>query len=103
MGARFYDPSTAAFMSEDSFPGSSPDPTTLNRYAYALDDPLGCIDPSGHVSWATVGLVAAAVVLSVTAVLQGGLDVPEDTLDAGVISDAIASITAVAGGPASVA
>jgi len=43
------------------------------------------------------------VVLTVTAAFQGGLDVPEDALDAGVISEAIASMTAAAVGSATVA
>jgi RHS repeat-associated protein len=48
--ARDYDPSLGRFVSVDSAQGTVVDPRTLNRYTYALNDPVNRIDPSGHVS-----------------------------------------------------
>ncbi|MBL8297055.1 MAG: hypothetical protein JNN30_01800 [Rhodanobacteraceae bacterium] len=47
MGARYYDPTLARFVSPDSIvPGVLPEAS--NRYAYALNDPIGKADPTGH-------------------------------------------------------
>ncbi len=45
--ARWYVPSLARFASPDPLPGDPADPLSLNRYAYAEDDPLTLWDPSG--------------------------------------------------------
>ncbi len=47
------------------------DPQDLNRYAYCLNDPLECIDPSGHwritmPSWARTAIKVATTVTVVT-------------------------------------
>jgi RHS repeat-associated protein len=47
-GARFYDPATQRFITEDTFPGIKEDPQSLNRYAYAENDPLTNTDPTGN-------------------------------------------------------
>lgn len=47
MGARFYDPTTARFISRDPLPPRLEDPESLSRYAYASASPLRYIDPSG--------------------------------------------------------
>jgi RHS repeat-associated protein len=47
-GARWYDPSLGRFIQLDSYLGDVSHPKTLNRYAYALNNPLRHIDPSGH-------------------------------------------------------
>lgn len=39
-GARFYDPSISRFITEDNTKGSLESPVTLNRYAYANDNPV---------------------------------------------------------------
>ena len=46
--ARYYNPTTADFMTEDSYLGDISDPLTLNRYSYVKASPLNYIDPSGH-------------------------------------------------------
>jgi hypothetical protein len=48
MGARFYDPSLNRFLSPDSIVPQPGNPQNLNRYAYALANPLKYRDPSGH-------------------------------------------------------
>ena len=47
--ARYYSPSTANFLTEDSYLGNISDPLTLNRYNYVKGSPLNYIDPSGHI------------------------------------------------------
>jgi len=46
--ARYYDPSTGRFVTEDSYSGSMADPLTMNRYIYARDNPERYTDPDGH-------------------------------------------------------
>ncbi|HZW56750.1 MAG TPA: RHS repeat-associated core domain-containing protein [Nitrososphaerales archaeon] len=47
-GARYYDPESGRFISEDSNPGNVKDPMSEDRYVYARDYPLSLVDPSGH-------------------------------------------------------
>src|SRR5262249_32597545 len=48
--ARFYDPETARFTSQDSYLGQADDPPSLHRYFYANDNPTRYVDPTGHES-----------------------------------------------------
>ncbi|MHB1342589.1 MAG: RHS repeat-associated core domain-containing protein [Coriobacteriia bacterium] len=48
--ARYYDPATYRFLSQDPAAPSAGDPLSLNAYAYCLGDPVGASDPSGAVS-----------------------------------------------------
>jgi len=45
--ARYYDPSTARFMTRDGFSGLVTRPLSLNRFAYGLNQPTNVSDPSG--------------------------------------------------------
>jgi len=45
--ARYYNPSIGRFMSRDPPPKSGPGITGWNRYAYASDNPVSLVDPSG--------------------------------------------------------
>ncbi|MGH3115806.1 MAG: RHS repeat-associated core domain-containing protein, partial [Gaiellales bacterium] len=47
MRARFYDPTLGRFTSPDPWPAYLPEPITLNRYQYALGDPISQVDPYG--------------------------------------------------------
>jgi len=47
-GARYYDPALAHFISPDTIEPDRANPQTLNRYAYALNNPVKYIDPTGH-------------------------------------------------------
>jgi RHS repeat-associated protein len=47
-GARFYDPTTGRFITEDSYNGSKYAPPSQNRYVYALDNPMKYVDENGH-------------------------------------------------------
>jgi len=45
--ARYYDPSVGRFISRDLFPGFSYYPPSLNRWAYAANNPINLVDRSG--------------------------------------------------------
>jgi RHS repeat-associated protein len=47
--ARQYDPEASRFISPDSLLPNPYDPQQLNRYAYARNNPLKYVDPSGHI------------------------------------------------------
>lgn len=46
--ARYYNPVTANFMTQDTYGGELLDPITQNLYAYTGNDPVNMVDPSGH-------------------------------------------------------
>lgn len=46
--ARYYAPGMARFIQRDSLFGSETDPVSLNRYAYARNNPMVFTDPSGR-------------------------------------------------------
>lgn len=50
-GPRYFGSSMGRFMSPDDFGGHLEDPQTLNKYAYAGNNPLRYTDPSGHDFW----------------------------------------------------
>lgn len=45
--ARTYNPSTGRFLQPDSVLGSPAEPRTLHHYAYAFNNPVNYVDPSG--------------------------------------------------------
>ncbi len=47
-GARYYDASLGRFVQPDPIVPDPADPQALNRYAYARNDPLTLVDPTGH-------------------------------------------------------
>jgi RHS repeat-associated protein len=46
--ARYYDSYLNRFISADTVVPEAGNPQSLNRYSYAINNPLGYIDPSGH-------------------------------------------------------
>ncbi len=48
MNARFYDPQTARFISQDTYTGNAYDPWTQHLYAYTGNNPTNFVDPTGH-------------------------------------------------------
>jgi RHS repeat-associated protein len=46
--ARFYDPETGRFITEDTYTGTQDDPLSLNLYTYCQEDPIDNWDPDGH-------------------------------------------------------
>ncbi len=47
-GARYYDAGIGRFISADTVVSNPRNPQTLNRYSYALNNPLRYIDPTGN-------------------------------------------------------
>ncbi len=67
-GARYYDPVLGRFLSADSFNvGSANHPSSYNRYAYAVNNPVDYTDPSGHFAF----LAAIAIGALIGAVVGG--------------------------------
>ena len=58
--ARYYHPELGRFISRDDFAGRSRDPLSLNRFIYTGNNPTSWADPSGKVSIALCGIIAAA-------------------------------------------
>ena len=48
MNARYYNPSTARFLSQDTYTGSASDPWTQHLYVYCNNNPVNLVDPTGH-------------------------------------------------------
>ena len=48
MNARYYNPATARFLSQDTYTGSASDPWTQHLYAYCNNNPVNMVDPTGH-------------------------------------------------------
>ncbi|WP_440115587.1 RHS repeat-associated core domain-containing protein [Paenibacillus sp. QZ-Y1] len=58
--ARWYDPSTARFISEDTYEGELTNPLSLNLYTYVENNPLNYVDPTGHRAWLIHGTFSDA-------------------------------------------
>ncbi len=54
--ARYYDPGTGVFLSEDPLLGNLADPVTRHRYLYAASNPVNFIDPTGEYSLASLSV-----------------------------------------------
>lgn len=52
--ARYYDPHIRRFTQPDELIQNIYDPQSLNRYAYARNNPLRYTDPTGHAFWDTI-------------------------------------------------
>ena len=61
-GARYYDPALGMFITADSIVQDPSDSQTLNRYAYAGNNPMIYTDPSGHFFGFLIGAVIGAVI-----------------------------------------
>ena len=48
LNARYYNPGTATFITQDSYRGEQSDYGTWNLYAYCGGNPVNDVDPSGH-------------------------------------------------------
>jgi RHS repeat-associated protein len=55
-GARYYDPDTARFLTQDSYLGEPGTPPSLHRYLYAYSNPTAYYDPNGH--WVVTKTIA---------------------------------------------
>ncbi len=53
--ARYYDPVLGRFTQADTIVPNPANPQTLNRYSYALNNPMRYTDPTGHLSEGDLG------------------------------------------------
>lgn len=51
LNARYYNPVTRRFLSEDPVGPNASNPLSYNEYAYAENNPVNRVDPSGEFSW----------------------------------------------------
>ena len=70
--ARWYDPSAGRFNRVDPWAGDAQRPQTLNKYAYAHDDPISNSDPSGLMTFTEI-LGVSAIVGFLTGAIVGGI------------------------------
>ena len=59
--ARYMNPSIGNYISEDSFGGFASNPISLNRYAYAYQNPISYEDSSGHIPSLAMTLATMSV------------------------------------------
>ncbi|QSX06723.1 RHS repeat-associated core domain-containing protein [Sedimentibacter sp. zth1] len=59
MNARWYNPNIGRFMTEDTYRGNISNPQSLNQYAYALNNPVNYVDPTGHFAVYTKSMILA--------------------------------------------
>jgi len=62
--ARYYDPALGRFLTKDVFSGQLSNPSTLNLYVYAINNPVNMLDPGGN----NPSLVLAYIIVGGTAI-----------------------------------
>ncbi|MBC7251340.1 MAG: AHH domain-containing protein, partial [Anaerolineae bacterium] len=85
--ARWYDPDTGRFLTQDPFPGLAALPTTQHPYVYVGNNPVNLTDPSGEIApilvAAGIGAAIGGVGGGVSYVLVHPGGRPEDYLRSG--------------------
>jgi RHS repeat-associated protein len=112
MNGRVYDPNTGMFLSADPVALSTRDTQALNRFSYALNNPLVNSDPSGYfnilgaIGGAVVGFVTGGPAGAVAGAIIGGNDdvhrwVEQNWKTVVIVAAAVAvtAVTAGAAGP----
>jgi RHS repeat-associated protein len=109
--ARYLNPGTGRFMTQDTYEGNDYDPASLHKYLYANANPVNMIDPSGHATiseeGAKLGIIGTllanpfiwritiAGVMGLISGVQGAIDasiVNGDALTSGLWSGAIGGV-----------
>jgi RHS repeat-associated protein len=74
--ARYLDPVASRFIQEDAAPGVGTLPQSLNRYAYAFDNPQSLVDHDGRFPGAAGpigGLIAGGIAGGISGAIEGGI------------------------------
>ena len=98
--ARYYDPKIGRFITPDTYVQSPEDPQSLNRYAYARNNPVKYVDPTGNF-WFLIGILIGALIgAAVNVAFQAAFGNIHNFRDffKSVIVGATAGATAAAGG-----
>lgn len=98
--ARYYNPKVQRFSNEDPFSGSYLVSGSLDRYAYALNDPISQADPSGLISPQAVATLGGALfggIGAATGAIAQGITPGSDPLAFAVVTGAGALGGAVQG------
>ena len=98
--ARYYDPVLGRFTSRDTWPGTTAQPATLHRYAYAGNNPLTTTDPSGRCWPLCFAAVGAAIGGAIGGLAYTAMNL--DSWDAGGFAGSVAG-GAIAGAATAVA
>ncbi len=82
--ARYHNPDTGRFWTEDSYEGNGSDPASLHKYTYCGNNPVNAFDPSGKLSitemtistglWAVARGMFGAIIGGMTGSLASGYD-----------------------------
>jgi hypothetical protein len=91
---RYYDPGVGRFLQQDPDPGRMTNPTSIiNKYSYALNNPVLFSDPSGRSPWDDAKKWIEDIAI-------GALVVGVIVLSGGTALGALAAVGSVAGGAA---
>jgi len=104
MRFRWYSPGIKRFLSPDSEFGDLDDPSSLNPYTYAANNPVTLTDPNGQFWNILVGAVAGAAITAASdLIFTGKLGPPERYVTAAVAGAAIGACFGVCGAVATLA
>jgi RHS repeat-associated protein len=104
MRYRWYAPQIKRFLSPDSDFGDLDDPSSLNPYTYAANNPVTLTDPNGEFWNIIVGAIAGAAITAASdLIFNGRLGPPERYVTAAVAGAAIGACFGVCGAVATLA
>ena len=98
MNARYYQPSTGRFLSQDTYSGNPYDPWTQHLYSYTGNNPTSFVDPTGH--FIISFLVGLAVGALVGAAVGAGTELVADIADDGEVNRPVEDYLGAAAGGA---
>lgn len=79
LNARYYEPKTGRFLTQDTYRGESNDDGIWNLYTYCRNNPISYVDPSGHfaiaipLGYATFEIVKAAAIYTTAAIVTAAV------------------------------